>query len=215
MVLEGSPGVHGDRAELDLGVVAFSPDVLIRQREIFCIHANEQMKAPVAVGLGVADIIFLLNDLNIIKTRDVIAHHIDIIQECTDNTDADGIMEHLQSGLRCLREILSAALFAHALVALDAAETVFDRIAVLLFFEELSAQRINAVQQDLQDFLQICALTAIYVFLGHIFSCSISSLCVFYIFYRCSLYVIRQIFCAAADNYRITAPEPVSGNLSE
>ena len=138
MVLQGGPGVHGDGPELDLDIIA-------------PLHADDQVQAPVSVGLGVADVVLLLDELDVVRREDIVANHVDVVQKGAHDAHADGVIDIGEGGLRRLRKALQAEFFPHALTVLDAAQAVLDGIDVL--GAESGAQILDSFHQCAQDAL--------------------------------------------------------------
>ena len=79
----------------------------------------------VAVRFDVADIIFLFDDADAIEAFQEVDSPIDVVEETTDDTDADGIADIVESRIGRLRQALAVTFFPHTPFGLDAVNQVF------------------------------------------------------------------------------------------
>ena len=140
MVFQSRPGVHGDGAQLDLGIIG-------------AVHEDDHVEAPVAIGLDVADIVLFFHELYAGEGQQAVMDRVNVIEESADDAEADGVADLHERGLRGLRKPLAAALFPHAVFGFDPAQKMLDGIHSEIL-RHIPADHAYFAQQHLHHFFE-------------------------------------------------------------
>ena len=94
LVLQAGPEVHGDGAQLDFDFhVAFF--VLEEDR-----HGNDQVETAVAVRLRVLDVVFAVDELDVVLLQDAVGDGVDVLREAADDTDPGDVFDFILDVLK-------------------------------------------------------------------------------------------------------------------
>ena len=122
-MLQGSPEVHGDGADLDFHRhrnAAF----LQEHRDL-----DDEVEAPVAVGLGLLDVVPRAQQLHVILAGQQIRHGVHVLHIGADDADAGNVRQILHRALHADGRALPTQLFGDGLDGLHPALDVVDGIA--------------------------------------------------------------------------------------
>ena len=118
-MLQARPEVHRDRAQLQFDAHGLRA---LRQEDR---HLQNQVQAAVAIGLWGLDIVFFLDQRQVVLPHEHIRNRIDILDERADHADAADIVQILHHGLERDRIAAPLELADDAARGLD---TAFDRV---------------------------------------------------------------------------------------
>ena len=104
LVLQAGPEVHGDGAQLDfdLHVALF---VLQEDR-----HGNDQVETAVAVRLRVLDVVFAVDELDVVLLQDAVGDGVDVLREAADDTDSGDVLDFILDVLKGRFDIVQMGL---------------------------------------------------------------------------------------------------------
>ena len=120
-MLEARPEIHRDRAQLKLDA---HRDRALGQKDR---HLKDQMQAAVAVRLGIGNVVFLLDQRQVVLPHEHVRYRVNILDKRTDYTDTANIVQIVYHGLKRHRKAAALELAHNAARRFDAALDRVDR----------------------------------------------------------------------------------------
>jgi hypothetical protein len=124
-VLDRGPEVHRDGAQLHLDLDLLDP-VGQEHRD-----PDDQVQAPVAVGLRARDVVLGAQQLDVVLGREHAGDLVHVGDERADHADAGDVVEDVRGGDPVVAEPASADLFLDRLRPLHPARDVLDRVVAV------------------------------------------------------------------------------------